>query len=134
MNLATLFVEGESNDLNIIANQLDLKQETQWEKGGINRKGNIHSTSGFQTTIADADDTEELMNSIRSFLDKCKNRKIVFSPEIFTVELSLGFTVGDSEQYAAGVSFSPLELLMLSESNITLSFNAYPTSDEANEN
>jgi hypothetical protein len=51
---------------------------------------------------------------------------------VASAELSIGFTVGDSEQFVAGLEFSASELRAISECGISLSITAYPTSDEAN--
>lgn len=57
---------------------------------------------------------------------------IVFPDKSLVAELSVGFTVGDSKQFVAGVEFLPAELLLLSQRGIALSITAYPISDEAN--
>jgi hypothetical protein len=132
MNLATLSVEGEDSALATIAEQLPLKHEQQWKKGDPRRNGKVHSSSGFQITVADAKNPGELTKCIHAFLAQCKESGIVFPEKSLVAELSVGFTVGDSEQFVAGVEFLPAELLLLSQCGIALSVTAYPTSDEAN--
>lgn len=132
MNLATLRVEGTDGDLKSIKEALSLECDTEWEQGDKRRNGSVHASSGFNATIADAKNTGELRGLIHTFLKKCKNKNIVFPSRNLTAELSIGFTVGDSEQFVAGVEFSPSELSLCAESGITLCITAYPASDEAN--
>jgi hypothetical protein len=47
-------------------------------------------------------------------------------------ELSLGVTVGDSDQLPAHLDLSAEDLLLLGTIGIALSIAAYPISDEAN--
>ncbi|GAB3272720.1 hypothetical protein GCM10027297_05790 [Parahaliea aestuarii] len=96
------------------------------------RNGRIHDSSGFTTTIADTHNSKELTDQIAVFLEHCKTTGIVFPALNLTAELSVGFTVGDSEQFVGSVSFSSYNLSALGEIGITLSVAAYPTSDEAN--
>jgi len=132
MNLATLRVEGTDSALESLKKALCLECDTQWKKGDKRRNGRAHTLSGFNATVANARNPGELEGLIRSFLAQCKNNNIVFPSLDLSAELAVGFTVGDSEQFVAGVEFAPSELLLCAECGITLSVTAYPTSDEAN--
>ena len=132
MNLATLRVEGTDSALESLKTVLSLECDTQWKMGDKRRNGRVHTLSGFNATVADAKNPGELTELIRSFLVQCKDNKIVFPNLDLSAELAISFTVGDSEQFVAGVEFSPSELLLCAECGITLSVTAYPTSDEAN--
>jgi len=132
MNLATLRVEGTDGALNILKEALSLECDTQWSKGDKRRNGSVHALSGFNATVADATNPRELVSLIRVFLARCKEKGIVFPSLNIEAELAVGFSVGDSEQFVAGVEFSPSELFSCAECGITLSVTAYPTSDEAN--
>lgn len=132
MNLATLRIEGEEPALEALAKALPLVHDSRWKKGDSRRNGTVHSCSGFVATVADAENPGQLVILVRAFLEECKKRGVVFSRFALSAELSLGFTVGDSVQFVAGVEFSPSDLQALSECDITLSITAYPTSDEAN--
>jgi hypothetical protein len=132
MNIATLRVEGPDHSLDELKNVLPLMIKAQWRTGDIRSNGKVHSSSGVYATLADAENPGILISLIRSFLEQCKEKDIVFSRLNLTAELDIGFTVGDSIQFVASVDFSPSELLMCAECGIALCITAYPTSDEAN--
>jgi hypothetical protein len=132
MNLVTLIVQGEESALKALVKEFPLTYDSQWSKGDLRRNGKVCRSSGFVTTIANAENSRELVIYIRDFLEKCKKQKIIFSQFTLCAQLSVGLTVGDSKQFIAGVEFSSVDLQLLSECGITLSITAYPTSDEAN--
>ena len=132
MNLATLIVEGDEVALGMIRKTLSLRTDTSWKKGDVGRNGKRHASSGFNATIADVANPVELALAIRGFLKQCKECGVVFSHAGVSAELSLGFTVGDSQQFVASVELSPSDLSSLAEHGLTLSLTAYPTSDDAN--
>lgn len=132
MNLATLRVEGSDSALEALKNVFSLVRVTQWSKGDSRRNGSVFTTSGFNATVADTENPKELTRIICSFLMQCKEKGVVFPNLNLVAELAIGFTVGDSKQFVAGVEFSPSELLSFSECGISLNITAYPTSDEVN--
>jgi len=131
MNLTTLIVEGNANALESIKSQLCLSVDAQWNKGDIRRNGVADEFSGFSATIADTETPKELTVLIGNFLAQCKENNVQFQNLNLSAVLSVGFTVGDSEQFVACIEFSPTELLACSECGISLSITAYPASDEA---
>jgi hypothetical protein len=132
MNLATLIVEGEQSALGDLRKALPLQIAASWEKGDIRRNGKPHASPGFSATIADAANPRELAHAVQTFLKQCKERGVSFPKSGVSAELSLGVTVGDSQQFVAGVEFSPLALSLFAEQGLALSITAYPTSDDAN--
>lgn len=132
MNLATLRVEGTDSSLEVLKKALPLVCDAQWSKGDSRCNGSVHTSSGFNATVADAGNPRELSRLIRAFLVQCKEKGIVFPSLNLVAELAVGFTVGDSEQFVAGVEFSPSEVLSCAECGVTLSITAYPTSHEEN--
>lgn len=132
MNIATLRVEGTDSALGLVKKALPYECDAEWRKGDGRRNGNVYSASGFSVTIADANSPRELEGLLRSFLSLCKEKNIRLSGPDLAAELAVGFTVGDSDQYVAGVEFRPSELLSFAECGVTLSVTAYPTSDAAN--
>jgi len=132
MNLATLRVEGADSSLEALIKALSLARDVQWNKGDKRRNGSVHTSSGFHAVVADAGNPKELTSLVGAFLARCKEKGIVFPSLNLSAELAVGFTVGDSVQFVAGLEFSPSELLTFGECGITLSVTAYPTSDEAN--
>jgi hypothetical protein len=74
-----------------------------------------------------------MVAAIREFVTECQTRKLDFSGLGLTAVLSIGVTVGDSEQFIACLDFSASDLLSLGAIGVGLSIAAYPTSDEANE-
>jgi hypothetical protein len=133
MNLATLRVRGSDDVLQALCTTLGLVPDSTWRKGDPKRRGGSFPTSGFSATIVDAKNPAGLVVAIRAFVARCQERNIVLSAPHFTAELSLGVTVGDSEQFVACVDFSASDLLSLGHLGVELSIAAYPTSDEAND-
>jgi len=130
MNVATLRLEGGSEDLALLAKCLGLRPEQEWKQGEKNRAGVLHRSSGYCSTIGDTSTPAELLTAIRAFVAKCQKNAATFSS--VRAELSVGVTVGDSEQFVAVVEFSPSDLQAIATLGLTLSVAAYPTSDEAN--
>jgi hypothetical protein len=62
----------------------------------------------------------------------CKKQGVTFARPSLSAELSVGVTVGDSDQFVASVALSASDILLLGSLGIALSVTAYPTSDEAN--
>ena len=132
MNLATLRVEGEEATLASLISRLGLDIDASWRKGEPKRRGGEHQSSGFNATVADAENPKEMLRGVRDFLAKCEASDLSFISESLSAELAIGVAVGDSEQFVAFVEFSSAELMSLGALGIALSFAAYPTSDEAN--
>jgi hypothetical protein len=133
MNLATLRVEGTDEALQTVRSTLSLVPDSMWKRGEPKRRGGFFSSSGLSATIADAKNPGEMVVAIREFVAECKARNFVFSGSGLSAELSVGVTVGDTEQFVACVDFPASDLLSLGVLGVELSITAYPTSDEANE-
>jgi hypothetical protein len=133
MNVAQLWVTGSETDLAKVCGLLVLDPDSSWRKGDKMRNGKVHEDSGIGISIADARTPRELVEEIRSFVARCSDSTINFKKLALGANLSLGYTVGDSEQFAACIDFTDQDLRNLSELGVGLSVCAYPTSDEANE-
>jgi len=133
MNLATLRVEGTDDALQTVRNTLGLVPDSMWKQGEPKRRGGFFASSGLCATIADAKNPSEMVVAIREFVAECKARNFVFSGVGLSAELSVGVTVGGTEQFVASVDLSASDLLSLGALGVEFSFAAYPTSDEANE-
>ncbi|MCB0081594.1 MAG: hypothetical protein KDE47_11715 [Caldilineaceae bacterium] len=132
MNLAILIVEG-SDDVLQSASSLLGREVSTWKKGAPKWRGGVNSTSGFSATIADYQNPNEMVVAIRDFVTECQTRQLDFSDLGLSADLSIGVTVGDSEQFIACLDFSASDLVSLGAIGVGLSIAAYPTSDEANE-
>lgn len=133
MNLAMLRVEGTDEALETARNSLCLVPDSMWKKGEPKRRGGFFSSSGLSATIADAKNPGEMVVAIREFVAECKAQRFVFFGSSISAELSIGVTVGDTEQFVACVDFSASDLSSLGALGIELSIAAYPTSDGATE-
>ena len=131
MNVVTLRVQGEDATLAFLIGKLGLNIDASWKRGESGPRGREHQSSGFNATIADADNTQEMLRGIREFLAKCKASQLSFVADGLLAELAIGVTVGDSEQFVAFVELSSSELTLLGSLGVALSFAAYPTSNEA---
>jgi hypothetical protein len=130
MNLAVLRLEGERAVLDALVGRLSLEANQTWKEGELRRNGTPHKSSGLSATVADVPTPAGLMEEVRAFVSRCKQLAVSFSG--VRAELSVGLTVGDSEQFVACLEFSKDDLAMLAERGLTLSVTAYPTSDAAN--
>jgi protein involved in polysaccharide export with SLBB domain len=128
MNVAILNAEGHLPALQALSAALGLPPASTWKKGQPRRGGKVHAADGLQIEIADEKSPAELTRSIQRFIAKCRERGVSFNT-VASAELSIGFTVGDSEQFVAGLEFSASELRAISECGISLSIMAYPTRD-----
>jgi hypothetical protein len=127
-----LIIEGTDDKLQIASSLLTCEVST-WKKGAPKRRGGIHSTSGLSATIADAQNPNEMVVTIREFVSECQKRNLDFSGLGLSADLSIGVTVGGSEQFIACLDFSASDLVSLGAIGVGLGIAAYPTSDEADE-
>ena len=132
MNIATLRIEAEEPTLSALRAALPSPADKHWRKGERGRNGSVHALSGFNATIAEAPNPGALVSGIRNFLTQCKERNLDFRGAR-AAELSIGFTVGDSQQFVASLDLSSGDLSALAACGMALSVTAYPTSDGANE-
>lgn len=133
MNVAQLWVTGSETDLAKVCDLLAFDPDSSWREGDKMRNGKAHEDNGVGISIADANSPRELVEEIRSFVVRCVDSNANFKSLGLAANLSLGYTVGDSEQFAACVEFTNQDLKHLSDLGVSLSVWAYPTSDEANE-
>jgi len=133
MNVAQLWITGSEGDLAKVCGLLVLEPDSSWRKGDKMRNGKVHEDDGVGISIADANTPRELVEEIRSFVSRCADSEINFKKLALAANLSLGYTVGDSEQFAACIEFTDQDLGQLAELGVSLSVWAYPTSDEVNE-
>ncbi len=132
MNLAILRAEGTHDALGKLRIALDHKVDRNWQVGDEIRDGQIQLASGFSIVVADVATPKELVATIRKFLANCKALELTFSGDSgVSGELSIGISVGSTEQFSASVDFTPSDLAMLSELGLRLTLSAYPTSDAA---
>ena len=132
MNVATLRVQGDDATLTSAVTRLGLEVDTRWKKGEPRRRGGGHESSGLNATVSDADNPRDMMQRVRDFLAKCQETEFSFIVAGLSAELAIGVTAGDSEQYVALVELPSSDLAALGALGISLSFAAYPTSDDAN--
>ena len=133
MNVAQLWVTGSETALAKACDLLALDPDSSWRQGDKMRNGKVHEDNGVGISIADASSPRELVEEIRSFVVRCADSDANFKKLGLAANLSLGYTVGDSEQFAACIDFTDQDLRNLAELGVGLSVCAYPTSDEANE-
>ena len=133
MNVAQLWVTGSETALAKVCDLLAFDPDSSWRQGDMMRNGKVHEDNGVGISIADAISPRELVEEIRSFVVRCVDSDANFKKLGLTANLSLGYTVGDSEQFAACIEFTNQDLKYFSDLGVSLSVWAYPTSDEANE-
>jgi hypothetical protein len=66
------------------------------------------------------------------FAEQCANMGLDFRVLGLGAVVSIGVAAGDSEQFIASVELPAQMLARLGGLGISIEFNAYPTSDEAN--
>jgi len=131
MNLATLRVEGPDKSLSQLKELLGLSSDTEWHAGERRRDGSVRDSSGFNTTIADAETSGDMATRLRNFLIRCAAAGVSFPWRGIKGEIDVGFDVGSSERFVGGFKLSPADIQACAECGLGLSATAYPTSDEA---
>ena len=111
---------------------LGVKTDAVWRAGERGMRGKIHAESGANVSISDAPTMQQLLTDIRQFFELRGEAVAALVAEGVAVELDVGVTVGDSEQYIASVRFESADLRLIATLGISLSVSAYPTSDQAN--
>ena len=130
MNLATLRVDGTDTALKDISDSLSLNIDASWKQGEAKRRGGNYNKSGFNACVADTETSKLLLEKIREFLLKCKNRKMSFSASDISAQLDIGIGVGSSEQFTASITFTPTELMYFTDIGLELCISVYPESDD----
>lgn len=133
MNIATLRSEGSEAKLNTLREVLNLDIDADWKKGEARRRGGVYKNSGFNSTIADADNAVLLVIDIRKFLNKCKDIDVTFSSSEHLTQLDIGISVGTSEQYAPSITFQQEDLKLISILGLELCISSYPASFDDDE-
>ena len=131
MNLVTFSVTGTDEALLSIQQGLTLAIDSTWRKGDVRRSGAQWEVAGFSATIVDAVTPAELEKGLRDFLTQCGAHRVIFALPEIEANLSIGVTVGDSQQFIASIDLSPELLSAMAACGVSVSFTAYPTSDEA---
>lgn len=113
--------------------RMGFETDAVWHKGEAGRRGKPLDNSGCNLTITDAESLKELEDDIRTFVEEYFEDLKGLSSEGVTLGLDIGVTVGDSKQYSVSIYISPEDMALFSRAGIGVTFSAYPTSDEANE-
>ena len=132
MNLILLNVQGSDAALASVQEALAVSPRSAHRKGDVRRSGKLWERAGFSAAVVDAANPKELEEGLQRFLELCQSRNVSFSGPEIEAELSVGVTVGDSQQFVVSIDFSPSVLTALAACGVALSFTAYPTSDEEN--
>jgi hypothetical protein len=132
MNLVTLNVKGPDDALFSLQQSLPIAIDSAWRKGDRRRSGALREASGFSAIIADAANPREIEERLGAFIAECVSRGIIFGDPGVEAQLSFGVTVGDSQQFVVSIDLPRALLSALAACGVSLSFTAYPTSDEAN--
>lgn len=130
VNLATLRVCGETDELEALQKCLGLVVDGSWTKGEPRRRGGCHADSGFNAIIADTDSPASLERIIQEFSKRCSEQKALVSSLKLQIELAIGVGVGSDKQFIGAIELSSEVLLPLAQLGITVSFAGYPISDE----
>jgi hypothetical protein len=129
MNLAVLRIEGSLGYVDGIRQVLCLDPSGSWRAGELSSRGSTYTTFGHTFDLVDAENPVEMMGKINCFLTHCEQRAANFSAADGSAELSIAFTVGAQEQFAASVDL-PVEMLAtVAALGVNLSINCYPAVD-----
>ena len=133
MNLALLNIAASEAVLDILAEEFLSTPTTRHKVGQEYAFGRrVHKESGISVAISDANTSAQLIEEVEVFFGSMSPVAENNLPKATGRELSVGFSVGDTEQFVGSVSFSPELMAKLAKCGIVLSVTAYPTSDEAN--
>jgi len=113
--------------------RMGFETDAVWHKGEIGPRGKPRDDSGFSLAITDALSLKELKDDVRTFVQEYSDDLTRLSSAGVTLDLDIGVTVGDSEQFAVSIYISPDDMALFSKVGVGVTFSAYPTSDEANE-
>ena len=128
MNLVSIVIEGDQQHLHSIKNNLNITTDSSWQKGTQTPSGKLREKSGFTACISDCLTPSEMMGKLINFLHHLDNEYINFYQlEELSAHLSIGFTVGDQQQFVATIDFSKEIFDLLSKLGLNLSVSAYPS-------
>ncbi|WP_233840415.1 hypothetical protein [Dyella sp. 2HG41-7] len=130
MNLVVLRIEGSSGYVDGIHQVLGIDPTGSWRTGETSSRGGAYTTFGHTFDLADVESPVEMMEMVTGFLTHCVERSANFAASDGFAELSIAFTVGTQEQFAASVDLPVETLATLGRLGISLSINSYPTTDD----
>jgi hypothetical protein len=100
-----------------------------WRKGEPSRSGKPPESSGFAFSLPDSPNWPAAQPSVQALLDTRSSMFRELREIGATTELSIGVTVGSEESFVSSLEFAPQLLSALATHHVTLTVNAYPTSD-----
>jgi hypothetical protein len=118
--------------VDLFRSSLGLEVDGRWRAGDRTRSGKTRGSDGFTFTVADAASAAVLEEALQKFSGRCTQAGLNFRSLGLTATLSVGVSVGDSEQFIASLELPADLLATLGQRGVRLEFNAYPTSDSAN--
>ena len=130
LNLATLVIRGPRNSLEKAKPQVHLSPFRCWEAGDSVTLSKTYSDYGCVYEIADTETPNELADSIFDFLKQIHGSGVNFIDLGVNAELSLGFGVGDDNQFIASYTLSLEVIELLFKCGIAVEYSAYPVDDE----
>lgn len=130
MNLVVLRIERSSGYVDGIRQVLGIDPTGSWRAGEPSARGDAYTTFGHTFDLADAESPVKMMEMVSEFLTHCEERGTNFAATDSLAELSMAFTVGTQEQFAASVDLPVETLATLGRLGISLSINSYPTTDD----
>jgi len=133
MNLALLHIAASEAVLDLLVEEFlstPIKRYKVGQEYAFGRR--VHKESGITVEISDTNTSVQLIEEVCAFFGALSSAAENKLSSAISRELSVGFTVGDTEQFVGSLSFSPELMAKLAKCGIVLSIVAYPTSDEAN--
>ena len=126
MFLAVLRGSGGTLDFTAALAAHGLKADLVWEAGELDAAGRTRRDRGFNLTVADASQADDLTSQVRRFLTGHAPLLQDIRSAGGALTLDVGVTVGTDDQHTASVHWEPGDLALLADSAIELQFSAYP--------
>ncbi|MFZ2492794.1 MAG: hypothetical protein WA208_15035 [Thermoanaerobaculia bacterium] len=131
MSTAVLRASGTNFDVDaFLRRSSGIRPDNVWHRGDAALHGRVRNESGFAAPVAEADDGEEVVMRVFSFLGGCSKliTDLAASGAASVIDVSL--EVGSGVHYASSIRFGPDVLRRLAELSVGLEISGYPVSDE----
>jgi hypothetical protein len=107
-----------------------LEPDTVWKKGERESAKRGGDTSGFNLTLAEGENFEEVLARTRQAVEQWAPALRELAGLHVEAVIDFGMAVGDEKHFTQRILFSPEVLRWFAERSLTLVVSAYPSFDE----
>jgi hypothetical protein len=101
------------------------RPDSVWRRGEPRGRNEISEDSGFNATLADSDETSDVMAEVRRVLGTLAPAISSLRDRRVRIVLDIGVTFEVGKDYSKTTRFEPIDLLLVGELGLTLDVSVY---------